>query len=102
MSDLPDHAQLTRRLVDELGYPPQGAELVAQRIEGLVGPLHDAFVSWWHDGTLPNVDINGHTANQLMRDRGLTPLATLLTLDWLRREPDDARTSLQAGHDHAS
>jgi len=99
MSDLPDHAELTRRLVDELGYPPHGAELVAERIEHLAGPLHDAFVAWWQGGTLPAVEVNGHSADQLVRNHGLTPLAALLTLDWLRREPEAAHAALEAGHD---
>lgn len=96
---MPERRELTERLTSEIGYPPAGAELVADKIEGLHPELRQAFARWWGTGEWPDVEIEGYTVERLVEERGLNPLAALLTLDWLRREPEAARTTIEHGHD---
>lgn len=97
-----DRNTIVNRLEQEFGYPRQGAELVATRLESLRGPLRDAFVRWWESGTLPDLTIEGYTVERLMRDQRMNPIASFLTLDWLEREPEKAIASLKKGHDQIS
>lgn len=58
--------------------------------------LHESFARWWETGELPTVEVEGYTAGRLAKERSLNPMAALLTLDWLLREPEAARAAIRA------
>jgi hypothetical protein len=95
----PDTASVTQRLMNEFEYPEQGAGMVAEQIAALVPPLRAAFSEWWETGTMPHVEVEGYTVERLRQEHSLNPLAALLTLDWLAREPEAARAAIGQGHD---
>lgn len=64
--------------------------------------LHESFARWWETGELPTVGVGSCTAEHLVKERSLTPLAALLTLDWLLREPEAARIAIECGQDRVS
>lgn len=96
---VPSRQELTGRLTSELSYTPAGAELIADKIESLQPRLREAFESWWETGELPAVEVEGYTVERLVREHSLKPLAALLTLDWLLREPRVAKATIERGHD---
>lgn len=97
--NIPAKTELTKRLTNELGYPPSGAPLMADKIERLRPELHEAFGLWWSTGELPRVEVEGYTVARLVKEHNLNPLAALLTLDWLLREPEVAKAAIDRGHD---
>jgi hypothetical protein len=95
----PQREELMERLIREWGYPASGARLVADRISRLDTAVLEAFRQWWSSGNLPELTVAGYTVVRLMHEHGMNPIAALLTLDWLKREPAQALASLRSGHD---
>jgi hypothetical protein len=87
------------RLMNEFGYPQQGAALVWNRIENLSPQILPAFTVWWDESTIPSIEVNGMTFKKLLAEHAMNPVAVFLTLDWLAREPEKALASLKKGHD---
>lgn len=50
-------------------------------------------------GHLDAYEVQGYTPQKLINEHGMSPIAAIFTLDWLIREPDRARLSLERGHD---
>lgn len=92
---------LIQRLTTEFGYPARGAALVADKLTTLQPTLQMQFASWWYDGGLPRATIEDYSVERLMREHSMNPIAAILTLDWLLREPEKAKASLRRGHDDA-
>lgn len=96
---IPSRQELISRLTSELGYPLHSAELMADKVERIQPELREPFERWWDTGELPRVEVEGYTVARLMEERGLNPLAALMTLDWLLREPELARATIERGFD---
>lgn len=94
-----DIEMMENRLRKEYGYPPKGAELVARQLSQLNPKLFDEFMRWWESGKIPEIEIEGYTLTRLMREHRMNPIASFLTLDWLLRDPEKAKASLEKGHD---
>lgn len=41
----------------------------------------------------------GYTVKGLIKDYSMNPIAAYLTLDYLEKQPDEAKKSLKKGHD---
>ncbi|NJL54003.1 hypothetical protein HC928_01780 [bacterium] len=92
-------AVLIPRLMSELDYSYQGAQLVAVKLRQSAPEIQAAFGAWWEHGDIPEFEVESYSVERLMRQHGMNPIAALLTLDWLLREPAKALASLQRGHD---
>jgi hypothetical protein len=88
--------------MSEFGYPYKGAQLVAVKLEGSAPELRRAFLKWWEMGELPELGVEGFTVSQLIDQHHLNPIAAFLTLDWLIRQPEQAKAALRKGHDHVT
>jgi hypothetical protein len=91
--------ELIERLKSDLGYSNQGAELVANKLNNLVPEIRSAFEYWWKTGEFSEITIEGYSLEVLMTQHRMNATAAFLTLDWLVREPDQAKASLRRGHD---
>ena len=98
----PTHDELLTGLVERHGYSQVGAAVVAARLLRLQPQLHEEFERWWQTGSLPSIDIEGFTTDRLMREQQLNPIAAILTLDWLIREPEKAKAAILQGYDRVS
>jgi len=98
--NVPSQSELIARLTNDLGYPSSGAELLADQLQHLQPKLVEAFSHWWKNGDLPAIEVEGYTASCFVKEYGLTPLAALLTLDWLICEPEIAKAAINAGYDN--
>jgi hypothetical protein len=91
--------ELIPRLISEFNYPQSGAEIVAEKIIKSSPIVQKAFNEFWESGTIPEIEIEGYTIASLSNAHGMKPIAALLTLDWLIRDPASAKKSLEKGHD---
>ncbi|RYX83578.1 hypothetical protein EON83_14360 [bacterium] len=82
---LPDEEAIISGL-SERGLPIWGAAVVAPQIGALRPPLREAFLSWWQTGEVPDISVQGQSAQSLV-DSGVHPLGALLSLDALERSP---------------
>jgi hypothetical protein len=88
-----------KKLISDFSYPETGAQLIAEKIEESSPGIQEAFQVYFTSGEFPIFSIEGYTLQNLMSDHGMNPIAALLTLDWLVREPEQALKSLERGHD---
>lgn len=94
-----DHSEVKRRLVDDFGYRARAAEIVAERLLSSSPAVQEAFLAWRSADAYPELCVAGYTVARLIREHSMEPVAALLTLDWLSREPERAAASLRKGHD---
>ena len=89
--------EIANILVDR-GYPENAAEIVAGKLSNLSGQLKEAAQTWLKTSNEPVVASNGYSTKTLMeRHPGMTYPAALLTVDWLEREPEKAKSIIEKG-----
>jgi hypothetical protein len=91
---------LLLRLTTEFGYGPQIAKDTANDLLDSSPAIKLAFWHWWQTSELDNsLEIDGYTVERLIREHGMNPVGAFVTLDWLRRDPQQALSALKRGHD---
>ena len=90
---------LIPRLVDEFGYSEKSANRVIKNLKNCSERIKLDFLRWWNTGVLPDLEIEQYNVSRLKKEFGMNPIAALLTLDWLLKEPEEARASLKRGYD---
>jgi hypothetical protein len=91
-----DLQALVQRLVRDFEYVPGHARSVAKRLQAAAPPVRAAFLEWWTTGRISDLTIEGYSIDKLMKERRMNPVAALLLLDWLAREPERAKAGLVA------
>lgn len=87
----------TEAIIDRLtaeGYPSAQAPGVAERLLALPEPFSDAFLLWMDSGELAQVESDGYSLRSLVEGHGVKMPGAILTLDWLRRDPEAARQTI--------
>ena len=80
------------------GYPEKAAIVTAQNLLKLTGRFASALQNWIDTRDTALVEANGYSSEGLMkRYNGMTYPAALLTLDWLDREPEKAKSAIERG-----
>ena len=91
--------EIITRLISQYGYPQNGAEIIAKKLIDSSPQVQQVFNVFWESGEIPVLEVEGYTVSRLSEEHGMKPIAALLTLDWLIRDPDHAKRSLKKGHD---
>lgn len=81
----------------ERGCPEKQAILVASNLQTLDPTLKDGLQSWLADQTEKDYFIEGFLLSELKQKFDMTYPAALLTMDWLIKEPELAKKSIQRG-----
>ena len=81
----------------ERGYPEKQAILVASNLQTLDPTLKDGLTSCLADQTETDYLIEGFQLSELKQKFDMTYPAALLTMDWLIKEPELAKKSIQRG-----
>lgn len=85
-------------ILEQRGYDPRSAQLVAGELLLLSSPLNMFFEAWLSDESRKyDFESHGYSISSLMKDRQMTYPAALLTIDWLVKEPANALKSLKKG-----
>jgi len=89
--------QIKYILIDR-GYNERNAKLVAHELTLLAAPLQPLLSQWLdNEQHMEDYKSEGYTITGLMQKRGMTYPAALLTIDWLLKEPEEAKLSLSRG-----
>jgi|WetSurMetagenome_2_1015567.scaffolds.fasta_scaffold627208_2 hypothetical protein len=91
--------ELIPRLTSEFDYPLKGAQIVAEKLANVSPQMKEIIAKFWDTGEIPSIEVNGYTFSRLAQEHNMKPIAALLTLDWLIRDPEKAKASLKKGHD---
>ena len=81
----------------ERGYPEKQAIAVAADLQTIDPALNNGLQSWLTDQTETDYRIEGFQLSELKRKFDMTYPAALLTMDWLIKEPELAKKSIQRG-----
>lgn len=92
-------SEIVHFLISQAGYKPHVAELTADDLLAAQPVIQQAFKVWYDTEVLPELEIEGYTAQRLIAEYHLHPVAALLTLDWLLVDPQEALTALRYGTD---
>ena len=87
-------SQIKDVLMDR-GYPERFADVVSGELLVVDETLLSGLSVWLENGTETDYSSHGYTLSGLMKSRGLTYPAALLTMDWLIKEPDVAVKALE-------
>ena len=80
-------------------YSEAGLDIILSGIEKLSGDLRELLEALLTGKDAPQVEVEGYTVEKLKKGHGMNEIAAVLTLDWLKREPEEAKKSLKKGHD---
>ena len=88
--------QIEQILKDE-GYPAFMVEKTIVKIENFCPLMKSTFEKWARTSECENIAVEGYSFSSLIDKYGMTPVGAFITLDWLSREPECAKTSLIRG-----
>lgn len=75
-------------------YPQHLIAGMLPKMERLPEDLKEALKRWDATGVLPDLEEEGFCLKELVEYAGLQEIAAFLMLDWLRREPEEAKVAL--------
>jgi len=87
------------RMIDEFGYSEESAAEIIEDLSNCSEQIRSAFLHWWNTGVLPDIEIEQYNVSRLKKEYGMNPIGALLSLDWLLKEPDEAKAALKRGYD---
>ena len=82
-------------LVNNLHYSSKKAETIVPDLQGLTPPLDTYFENFVAGKSLPDYEASGYSMSQFISKYKMNPVAALLTMDWLIKEPATAVTALK-------
>ena len=86
-------------LMSDQGYPRERAAALAGKILNCASFIQAGFEQWWQTKQLPELEVEGVTLKLLIEEHNMKPVAAFLTLDWLLRDPEEAKKFLHTGYD---
>lgn len=86
------------RLAAKGGYSQTEMAFLRPKVERLSGDLQSALEEWLLSDSIADIQVEGYSAKSLMENQRLEPVAAILTLDWLRREPEAASRAIERGY----
>lgn len=90
-----DNKILRDRLVDDFDCKESQVDGVVEKISKLAPDIYDAFESWFNTGVVKDIEVEGHTVASLrQKKKNMNIIGAYLTLDWLKREPQQAKFAL--------
>lgn len=81
-------------LLQRNGYSGVALASVAPKIERMEPQLQQELLRWEEIGDFPDREIEGFTVAGLVENVGLHPIGAFLMMDWLLREPNEAKYAL--------
>ncbi len=80
-------------------YLDKNVELLVNKIENCSAEIKSAIEKWLLSKVETEMEISGIRYSDLLSKAKMTPLAAYLTLDWVKRKPDEAIPLLK--HDYS-
>ncbi len=87
-------------LVKDLGYPQKGAEIIYSQYLSADKKIQEALRDYKTNGIVTTLEIEGYSVKSLQEDHNMNVIASILTLDYLLKDPQKAIRSLKKGHDN--
>lgn len=92
-----DVNKLKEYLVENYDYPIYMVEKTIDKIEKLDPEIYQEFENWFQDRKESNLLVEGYSVKLLIDKYKMNEVGAFLTLDWLKREPEEAKKALLRG-----
>jgi hypothetical protein len=90
-----DNKVVRERLIDNFDCKESQADGVVEKISKLAPDIYAAFEAWFNTGVIKEIEVEGYTVASLReKKKNMNIIGAYLTLDWLRREPQQAKRAL--------
>lgn len=90
-----DTKNIRDRLVSDFDCKESQADGVVEKITKLAPDIYAAFEEWFNTGVVKEIEVEGYTVSSLRKlKKEMNIIGAYLTLDWLRREPHQAKSAL--------
>ena len=90
--------ELVYKTLLERGYDEKTARMVLPDLLDLSEPLKNLLKAWLeNEKQQSDYAVAGFTVSEMQNERGMNYPAALLTIDWLIKEPENAKRSLTKG-----
>ena len=83
-------------------YTENGIEIVLDKIMQMEPSVRKNVEDHLNSGEAQDMEVEGYSLQELMAKRNMNPLAAYMTIDWLIKEPEAAKKSLEKGSDELS
>ena len=80
-----------------LGYTLLEAQIVSKRLSLADADVKEAAIEWIEKGILSSLTVEGWSIERLETEFGMNYLAAILTIDWLRKDPQAALAAIRDG-----
>ncbi len=84
-------------LVKEYDYPAFMVEKTIDKVEKFDSDIYHEFEHWLSSGEESGIQVEGYSIRMLIDKYKMNVVGAYLTLDWLKREPEDAKKALLRG-----
>ena len=82
-------------MVNDFDCKESQADGIVEKISKLAPDIYAAFEAWFNTGVVKEIEVEGYTVASLRRlKKNMNIIGAYLTLDWLRREPERAKSAL--------
>lgn len=85
------------KYLESYGIDKANSHEMAQKIESANKKIYNAVVDYLEKGIEPTISVEGYSCKLLVEQLGMSVVAALLTLDWLMREPIEAKQAIKDG-----
>ena len=92
---------ITKKYPDEYKNE-QALEEIITKINKMDKDIYDALLKFLETGEHQEISSGSYSLSELMRSHSMNALGAYLTLDWLRKDPENAEKSLNKGHDNVA
>ena len=90
--------ELIHKTLLESGYDEKAARMVLPDLLGLSEPLKSLLKAWLeNEKQHSDYTVAGFSVSEMQKERGMNYPAALLTIDWLIKDPENAKRSLTKG-----
>lgn len=88
--------QIIKYLIEEKQYDRIQTERLAPKIDALPEDIREALENWVENGSLESPEYEGMNVEAILKlQPRMKTVTAFLTLDWLRRDPQNALKSLR-------
>jgi len=91
-----EKAALRKRLVDDFDCDEGQVDGVVEEVMALAPHIATAFEEWFNTDVVNELEVEGYNVSSVCNKQQMNIVGAYLTLDWLHREPKEAKRALEA------
>ena len=82
------------KFLEENDYKKHEIKIVLKKIKNMDTDILTAFISWFEDGQVEDIEVEGISIDDLLQKMNFSYINAFLYLDWLKRDPAEAKIAL--------